>query len=75
MERITKQAHEESWNNLLYEIEDDMHGKQLISYKLIVYLKRSEKHIAKLNVILKINEKNTIPVFNAVNKYELTNTF
>ena len=57
------------------EIEDDMHGKQLISYKLIVYLKRSEKHIAKLNVILKINEKNTIPVFNAVNKYELTNTF
>lgn len=48
-----KKAHQESWDLFISTIENDVHGRQNVAYKIMNHLKSEEKDTAELNVIKK----------------------
>lgn len=48
---IVREAHQQSWNKFISEIENDIHGNQTFSYKVLKHLNKSEKDVARINVI------------------------
>lgn len=47
---VTK-AHQESWDRFVSNIENDIHGRQEIAYKIMRHLNTEEKDNAELNII------------------------
>lgn len=48
---IVRNAHQNSWEKFISEIEDDIHGRQDFAYKVIKQLNKTEKDVARLNII------------------------
>lgn len=48
---LTRTAHQQSWEKYVSEIEHDVHGRQLVAYKILKHLSSSEKDTVKLNII------------------------
>lgn len=48
---IIRQAHEESWNRFISDIEADVHGRQMIAFKIMKTLNKEEKDQIMINSI------------------------
>ncbi|XP_039280839.1 uncharacterized protein LOC111056792 [Nilaparvata lugens] len=48
---IVRKAHEDSWDRFISGIEDDLHGRQEVAYKLIKHLNSDVKEMAKIENI------------------------
>lgn len=48
---ISKKLKEEHWDKLISNIEDDVHGRQEMAYKLMKYMNKEEREMANINVI------------------------
>lgn len=51
-EKIRK-VHKTSWEKYISDIEHDVHGRQINTYKIIKHLNRTERDTAQLNIIEK----------------------
>jgi hypothetical protein len=49
--KVVRQAHQQSWEKFISEIEHDIHGRQQFVYKIMKHLNNQEKDIAKMNTI------------------------
>ena len=50
---ITRKAHTDSWEQYIYNIEDDVHGRQEKAYKIMKHLNKKETDGSRLNIIEK----------------------
>jgi hypothetical protein len=48
---IVNKAHQESWERFIAMIENDVHGRQTLAYKVMRYLNSEERDTAKLDII------------------------
>jgi len=49
--RISRKAHQESWEKFISQVENDLHGRQTFAYKAIKQMNKTEKDTAHLEVI------------------------
>jgi endonuclease/exonuclease/phosphatase family metal-dependent hydrolase len=50
---IIRRAHKESWEAFIRKVEEDLHGRQQVAYKIMKHLNKTEKDTARLNVVSK----------------------
>ena len=49
--QLVREAHKDSWERFIANIENDIHGRQLIAYKVMKTINNSEKEQLRINVI------------------------
>ena len=57
---MIRKAHQESCNKFIRNIENDIHGRQTLEYKILRKLKKEEKDDADINVI---HRKNRVKLY------------
>lgn len=51
VKRLSRKMHKDRWDNFITEIENDVHGKQELSYKIIRHLNCTERDVANIKII------------------------
>ena len=50
---LVKQAHDESWSQFIERVEHDVHGRQLVAYKMLKGMNKNGNDKTNLNIIPK----------------------